>query len=55
MNDLFAQNVTHQSLYCKEDCVSAKLVDECLFSNTDSDHCSKIPSRLEGQSCGMRL
>jgi hypothetical protein len=42
VNDLFAQNVTRQSLYCKEVCVSAKLVDECLFTNADSDHCSTI-------------
>lgn len=42
VNDLFAQNVTHQSLYCKEVCVSAKLVVECLFTNADSDHCSTI-------------
>lgn len=31
VKDLFAQNVTHQRFYCKEDCVSAKMNDECVL------------------------
>lgn len=39
VKDLFAQNVTHQRFYCKEDCVSAKM--NVCYSNSGADHCSK--------------